>query len=313
MEETNCYVIPYQNPDLDGVASAIAYATFKRALGAESCKAAYFGQLNTQTQFALANFGLEWAELLASIPLGKFILVDTHHVNQLPAGFSSDSVIEIVDHHPGGDPAAFPNARIQNEKVGAAATLIAEKFFASSFPISPEIAGMLACAIVSNTINFAAPSTSERDRIAFERLKGHFAFSESIISQLFQATFPVDSKTSIECIQEDVKIFTFGSARVGLSQLEAIGIHALEQRHDFQEAMLRFKREYSLDHLLFNGVDLAEKVSWIQVDSMQSAVLFSKVLGIEFVGNVTCLDRIILRKSDLVGPLWEYFLSLEKL
>lgn len=307
MEETNCYVIPYLNPDLDGVASAIAYATLNCALGASACKAAYFGQLNAQTQFALANFGLEWPVLLASIPPGKFILVDTHHVNQLPAGFPVESVIEIVDHHPGGDPNAFPNARIQNEIVGAAATLVAEEYFASSLSISPEIAGMLACAIVSNTINFAAPSTSKRDRIAFERLRGHFAFSEAIISQLFQATFPVDFKTSFDCIREDVKIFTFGSTRVGLSQLEALGIPTLVQREDFQEAMLCFKSEHSLDHLLFNGIDLEQKKSWIRVDSFQSVALFSKVLGMEFHGTAACLDRIILRKSDLVSPLQGWF------
>ncbi len=311
MEETNCYVIPYQNPDLDGVASAIAYATLKCASGARSYKAAYFGQLNTQTEFSLAHFGMEWPVVLASIPVRQFILVDTHHVNQLPSGFQCQSVIEIVDHHPGGDPEAFPNASIQNETVGAVATLIAEKFFKSSLPISPEIAGMLACAIVSNTINFAAPSATERDRIAFERLKTHCSISESLVTELFRATFPIDNKTSLECIQEDVKIFVFGNARVGLSQLEAIGIQGLVYRSDFAEAMSRFKSEHHLEHLLFNGVDLAQKVSWVQVDSFQSATLFSKVLDVQLLGNAVCMDRIILRKSDLVGPLGDWFRESE--
>ena len=40
--------------------------------------------------------------------------VDTHHLNQLPEDLAPMAVTEIVDHHSGGQPEAFPNATIQN-------------------------------------------------------------------------------------------------------------------------------------------------------------------------------------------------------
>jgi manganese-dependent inorganic pyrophosphatase len=311
LEKAATYITPYQNPDLDGVASAIGYALLETASGKSGFEAAYWGAMNSQTKFVLDYFGIQRIEPLLGIPSGWFVLVDTHHVNQLPDGFPCEQVIEIVDHHPGGDPAAFPNARIQNEEVGAAATLIAEKYFELGMIIPPETAGMLACAILSNTIRFAASSTTERDRKAFACLKSHVALSEALVEGLFAASFPIEAKSSIECIREDIKIFTFGQVRVGLSQLEAIGIEGLFARSDFEQAMQEVKGEKSLDHLIFNGIDVMQKKSLVKFDAAVTAALFSRVWAMEMDGTFIRLDRIILRKSDLVIPLQAYFLGVQ--
>src|SRR2546430_15593258 len=62
-------------------------------------------------------------ELGLTCPLGgslvdaeEVVLVDTHHVRQLPEAFPFDRVVEVIDHHPGGDVATFSKASIQRSE-----------------------------------------------------------------------------------------------------------------------------------------------------------------------------------------------------
>ncbi|HJV67240.1 MAG TPA: putative manganese-dependent inorganic diphosphatase [Geomonas sp.] len=61
------YVIGHKNPDTDSVASAIAYAELKRALGNQEVTAAMAGALNPQTTWLLGRLGVEAPEYLADV------------------------------------------------------------------------------------------------------------------------------------------------------------------------------------------------------------------------------------------------------
>lgn len=50
-------VIGHRNPDMDAICSALAYAEFKRALGAENVIAGRCGNTNERVDYALARFG----------------------------------------------------------------------------------------------------------------------------------------------------------------------------------------------------------------------------------------------------------------
>jgi manganese-dependent inorganic pyrophosphatase len=61
--ESPVYITGHQHPDTDSVASAIAYAFFKRANGIKSipCR---LGDLNNETEYLLKRFGFEKPLLL---------------------------------------------------------------------------------------------------------------------------------------------------------------------------------------------------------------------------------------------------------
>ncbi|HEY5512263.1 MAG TPA: putative manganese-dependent inorganic diphosphatase, partial [Geomonas sp.] len=61
------YVIGHRNPDTDSVASAIAYAELKRALGVAGVTAAMAGALNPQTTWLLARLGMDAPLYLADV------------------------------------------------------------------------------------------------------------------------------------------------------------------------------------------------------------------------------------------------------
>ena len=91
------------------------------------------------------------------------VLVDASDLQGMSSTINPSQVIEIIDHRKVHQADQFPNAHVQIELVGSAATLVAERFVAQNIPISPESAILLYSAIISNTINFQASVTTQRD------------------------------------------------------------------------------------------------------------------------------------------------------
>ncbi|AAR36367.1 putative manganese-dependent inorganic diphosphatase [Geobacter sulfurreducens] len=61
------YVIGHRNPDTDSIASAIAYAQFKKKQGVANVTAAMAGQPNPQTRYILERLGIEPPVYLADV------------------------------------------------------------------------------------------------------------------------------------------------------------------------------------------------------------------------------------------------------
>ena len=122
----NNYVMSYINPDTDGIACTIAMAKLL-SLKNENWIPVVFGSIGRETLFVLNSLeiSIPSTDILLD-EVEKIVLVDTHHKSQLPIDFPYDKVVSIIDHHPNGDEDLFPIADILNQKIGAAASLVAE-------------------------------------------------------------------------------------------------------------------------------------------------------------------------------------------
>ncbi len=66
-KEGRTYVVGHQRPDTDAIASALGYAWFLAATGAQNIVAARAGQLPAQTTFALEHFGCAAPGILSEV------------------------------------------------------------------------------------------------------------------------------------------------------------------------------------------------------------------------------------------------------
>ena len=157
-----CYV----SPDLDGVAGAVAYGEFLQKAG-KDVVVGIIGELNDEAGYIFDRFGFSHPKTVPDADgYDEVILVDASELSGLEGKIPAEKVIEIIDHRTINDADKFPNAKAQIELVGAAATLVAEKFIQNKADISKESATLLYGAIVSNTLNFKGSVTTERDRVA---------------------------------------------------------------------------------------------------------------------------------------------------
>jgi manganese-dependent inorganic pyrophosphatase len=160
-------VTPRATPDLDGVACAIAYAELLRVKG-WNARAVVEGRADGEARFVLAELGLNPA---TNAKADAYVLVDASDTRGLPLCVDATLVVSVIDHRLHHDAhRLFPNAAVQIEAVGAAATLVAERWRASDATPSPTAALLLQAAILSNTQGLRGSVTTPRDTEALHWL-----------------------------------------------------------------------------------------------------------------------------------------------
>jgi len=160
------------NPDIDRVACIIGYSELLQKQGIDA-HPGIVGNIHREALFILENFNVNYSKVSEKSISGfdEFILVDSSSRTGLSENIDINKVVEIIDHRKSNEAHVFKNAKIQIEFVGAAATLIVEKFMESGTELSEGSRILLYGAIVSNTLNFKSNTTTGRDKKAAEWLK----------------------------------------------------------------------------------------------------------------------------------------------
>ena len=296
------YVLPYINPDTDGVCAAIAYSVLNPQF-----TPVIFGDFDQETTFVLNTFQVPFPDRVVHLTqAGQIVLVDTHHANQLPE-IDFRKVTEVIDHHPAGDDSLMPNAKIQNEEVGAACTLIVERMQRQGIMLEQEIAGILALAIVSNTLNFVAPSTSVRDRVAFNWLREIVPLHDEIIVSMFRERSNIQDTKTEELLLSNTKVFDLEGRSVAISQLELVNVKDFLDRSDLPSALVKVQNHLDAEYLIVTTIDIINHTTSIEVIDTPSKELVENALSIKMGGNRSSIDRILLRKTDFVPQLKKFF------
>ena len=216
-------VTSYVDPDLDGLGSAVGYAEFLNKTGKQVI-IKVVGVPHDEALYVLRRFQIEMPETIPDLlSFNKVILVDTSELGSLLGKINPEAVIEVIDHRSIHEAGVFTNAKTQIELVGSVATLITEKFMTTDISISKEAAILMYGAIISNTLNFKASVTTERDRQAAAWLNQTAQLSEFFWKELFIAKSDLSGHVLKERIDGDFATFTMGGKRIGIAQIEMIG------------------------------------------------------------------------------------------
>jgi manganese-dependent inorganic pyrophosphatase len=307
--EKSGYVFSYVNPDTDGVACSLAYAALRTQEKKPVFLPLIWGSLNAETKLVLDNFNIAPPSACDELdPTASVVLVDTHHPQQLSPKVNLLQVVEIIDHHPAGQPEAFPNARIQNEAVGAAATLVTERFMRLATRPQAETAGVLAAAIVSNTYNMASPSTTARDHAALAWLKRHTSFDPTLPEKMLASLSSTQGMTTPELLRENYKTFRIGVRMIGIVQVETALPFDVLNRVDLLPVLSALRGEEEVSVILLSVVDLATGTTKLVVPDQATEELVEAALGFHFEGSQAAVPRLLMRKTDLV-PGFEKYLA----
>ncbi|MFD4002009.1 DHH family phosphoesterase [Streptomyces rubiginosohelvolus] len=311
------YVFSYVNPDTDGVCGSIAYAEWARRVRAETYTPVLWGALDAATRAALHRYEVQAPSRVDRLhPDCRVVLVDTHHLAQLPALLNPRQVVEVIDHHFPGDVAAFSNARVQNEAVGAAATLVAERFEAAGMLPSPSVAGLLASAIVCSTWDLKAPSTSDRDHHALDRLRTATdfpaAFAKELLAALDHAPATHDTTTLLSRHAKRFRFGANGDDQMVIVQIECSLPMVVTERSDLPDSIRAMARRENVEHCFVSVVGLAEGITYVVCPHPGTRALLEGVLGLRFIGDVAREHRLMLRKTHYVPRLSAHFGRLDE-
>ena len=156
-------VTTYINPDMDGIALMYAYTEFLRKRG-EQADYYFEGTMKKEAEIVLNKFNIKLNNVTRIEDKDKIVLVDTNYLTEIPKTIKRENIVEIIDHHNRDSWLENRNdINVQIELIGAAATLVAERFKNENIEISRESAILLYYGIISNTMNLKIKLTNQKD------------------------------------------------------------------------------------------------------------------------------------------------------
>ena len=161
------FVFGHKSPDTDSICSAISLAYLKNKLGVEA-KAYALEEPRKEAKFVLDYFKVEAPEVLSAgaIKGQDVALVDHNEVAQTADDIAEANLVEVIDHHKIGCLSTDLPISVRIMPVGCTCTIIYNLFKENNVEIPYEIAGLLLSAILSDTLIFKSPTTTELDKEA---------------------------------------------------------------------------------------------------------------------------------------------------
>ncbi len=150
----------------------------------------------------------------------KLILVDHNEFSQSIHEVEKAQILEVVDHHRINDFKTTQPVSFRNEIVGSTATMIATIFRENQIPMPQNIAGLLLGAVLSDTLNFQSPTTTQKDRDTANILAALADVDlEQFAEEMFSATASAENRSMRDLIVQDIKLFEFGDVHTMISQV----------------------------------------------------------------------------------------------
>jgi len=148
------------------------------------------------------------------------ILLDHNEASQAVPGIEEADVVEIIDHHRLGAITTLRPIRFFNDPVGATSTIIAMKFREAGLTPSREIAGILLCGILSDTLALRMSTTTHQDKKAVKWLAGIAGEdAEKLGACLLEEGMDLSGVPLDTLLTRDTKLFTLSEKSVQIAQV----------------------------------------------------------------------------------------------
>lgn len=299
------YVIGHKSPDTDSICAAIAYANFKRKTGENpNAKAARAGEINPETEYVLNQFGLDAPELLENAAGKKLILVDHNEIQQIVDGSEEADIIEVLDHHCIEFKLANP-ILFHTEPVGSTSTLVAEKYFEKGIELDKKMAGIMLAAILSDTVVFKSPTSTDRDKEVADKLAKMVGVDPQKFGvEVKKAKASLEGKSANDIIKSDFKDYTFAGKKVGVGQVEIVDIEeARGKKQELLDEMKRMTTEEGYDMIFMMLTDIIEEGTELLVLGDKDGSVTKKAFNAELKDNSVYVKDMMSRKKQVVPPL----------
>jgi manganese-dependent inorganic pyrophosphatase len=305
------YVVGHKNPDTDSVASAIGYAELLRKRGKDATPV-IAGSINKGTALALKKFEVKQPEFahLIDFPEASVILVDHNEKGQWADGLVKEHVIELIDHHRFGDFSSAQPICVRTQPVGSTAAIITKMFQECNEMPTEGTAGMLLSAILTDTLMFKSPTTTDYDREMAAWLNEIVKIDmKKHAQEIFAAKSDISDMPLRDVINKDFKEFHFNDhAKVGIAMFETVDAAGpLARKDEFITELTKVKNEMGLDYLLFAVVDIIKEVANFIIVSPKEGELLEHVFCGKNVDGIMSIVGLVSRKKQIVPPLEGHF------
>lgn len=234
----------------------------------------------------------------------KIILVDHNERNQSIDDIDSAEIVQIVDHHRVANVSTSSPIYFRNEPVGSTATIVSKMFFENGIKPSREIAGLLCAAIISDTLLFRSPTSTETDKYVLNKMKKIAAIDvEDFAMEMFKAGTSLEGRKPDELLKSDVKNFSIEGVNVRVCQIFTMDLDStVSVEKDLKESMENFVASSDAETFVLMITDIFKEVSEvILAGSFKEAI--ARKFDKDLVGDKFLSEGLLSRKKQLLPKI----------
>ena len=231
----------------------------------------------------------------------RVVLVDHNEAAQSVPGLEEAEILEIIDHHRLADIQTSNPITVRNEPVGSTNTIIASMFQDRGLMPSEKMAGMMAAAIISDTVMFKSPTCTSRDIRMAERMARIANVSlDELGKTIFSAS--LGNKSAEELLFNDYKEFHIAGHDLAVAQITCVDSPSMLQRkEEFLKHMraVAEKQNFSMVLLMLTDV-LLEGTQLVYVGDDET---IRQAFNASPKDNTVFLPKIMSRKKQVIPML----------
>ena len=231
----------------------------------------------------------------------QVVLVDHNEIAQSVPGLEQVDILEIIDHHRLADIQTGQPIHVRNEPVGCTNTILTAMYQENGVVPSPRMAGLMAGAILSDTVLFKSPTCTKKDVTMAERLARMAGINlEELGHSLF--SFGGFDKSAEELLRADYKEFHISGMNLAVSQITCDdSAKILARAADFLEVMRSLQKANGFDMVLLMITDvLKEGTELLYVGSDE---IIQQAFSVQPKGQQAFLPGVMSRKKQVIPML----------
>ncbi len=302
------YALGHKNPDSDTVCASISLAYLQSELSIKTT-AVVQGNISPETSFILDRYGIDVPKIKTSFANERVFLVDTSDLTQLPNDISDAEILGIVDHHKLGDVTTSNPLECWIWPVGCSCTILKAMYDFYNIDVPKDIAGVMLCAILSDTVIFKSATCTDRDKKAATELAKIAGENDlqALGMEMFKVKSAIDGTPVRDLVERDYKDFNMNGNKVGIGQLEVVDLSMLDSiKEALAKDIIALKEEGRRHSIFLMLTDIMQEGTELLIASDDPSIV-EKAFGCRLDNNKTWLNGVMSRKKQVVPNLEKAF------
>lgn len=233
----------------------------------------------------------------------RVILVDHNEFRQSVDGIEEAEILEIIDHHKIGVLDTKVPINFRNMPVGSTSSIIYMLFKENNISIPFNIAGILMGAILSDTLLFKSPTTTQIDRDIVNYLSSKIGINyETFAYEMFKAGSNIINRTPEEILYSDFKNFAINDKKIGIGQVSTLNPeHILNNKDKYIELLNKVSKELNYSIVALFVTDIMNNCSHCLYNDSSKEIL--KLCFTNSLYQGIALPGVVSRKKQIIPTI----------
>lgn len=239
----------------------------------------------------------------------QVILVDHNEAEQSVDNLEEADILEIIDHHKIGISGTTIPINFRNMPVGSTNTIIYTLYRENKIDIPNDIAGIIMAGILSDTLLFKSPTTTELDKEVVINLSKQTGIDyNDFAMKMFKAGSKIKNKSPEEILYYDFKNFSIDNKRIGIGQISTVNpTDILDDKEVYINLLNKIENDHNYYVITLFVTDIINDCSYCLFNDKAKDIL-EESFDRSFYQGI-CMPDILSRKKQIIPAIMN---TLEK-